>query len=104
MNLVSIFILIPLLAIVLIPFLSLRGKAITSYCTIFFITLVSSIVAIKALSGQTFDYTLEGSLVSGLVRIQVDALSAWFMLIINFSFLTGGFYGLFYMNALQRSA
>jgi len=101
MNLVSIFILIPFIAIVLIPFLTLRGKAITSYCTICFITLVSSIVAIKALGGQTFDYTLEGSLVSGPVRIQVDALSAWFMLIINFSFLTGGFYGLFYMNAYK---
>lgn len=101
MNLVSIFILIPFIAIVLIPFLSLRGKAIISYSAICFITLFSSVIAIKALGGQTFDYTLEGSLVTGPVRLQVDALSAWFMLIINFGFLTGGFYGLFYMNAYK---
>lgn len=101
MNLVSIFILIPFIAIVLIPFLSLRGKAIISYSAVCFIALFSSVIAIKALGGQTFDYTLEGSLVSGPVRLQVDALSAWFMLIINFGFLTGGFYGLFYMNAYK---
>lgn len=98
MNLVSIFILIPLLTSALIPSFSLKGKAILSYSTVCIIALLSSVIAVKALGGQSFAYTLEGSLVSGAVRLQVDALSAWFMLIINFSFLTGGFYGLYYMK------
>lgn len=104
MNLVWGFILIPLIAICLIPFLNLKGKAIAVYLDITIIALLSSFVAFKALSGENFDLTLQGSLISGDIHLQVDALSAWFLLIINFGFLSGGFYGLFYMNAYKDDA
>jgi len=99
MNLVWSFLLIPVIAICFIPFLKLKGKAIAVYAAVSLIAILTSFVAIKALLGQAFELTLQGSLVSGDIRLQVDALSAWFMLIINFTFLTGGFYGLFYMSA-----
>jgi hydrogenase-4 component B len=102
MNLVWSFILIPVIAICLIPFLQLIGKAITVYAAVSLIAILTSYVAIKSLVGQTFDLTLQGSLVSGNILLQVDPLSAWFMLIINFAFLTGGFYGLFYMNEYRN--
>lgn len=101
MNLVNGFILILFIAICLISFLRLKWKAIAVYLTICFIAIISSYVAIKALSGSDFNLTLQGSLISGDVSLQVDALSAWFMLIINFAFLSGGFYGLFYMSAYK---
>ena len=102
MNIIWIFILIPLIAICLIPFLQLKGKAIVVYAAVSLIAILTSFVAIKALLGQVFELTLQGSFISGPVRLQVDALSAWFMLIINFGFVTGGFYGLFYMNAYKN--
>jgi len=102
MNLVRGFILIPVIAICLIPFLKLKGKAIAVYAAVSLIAILTSFVAVKALLGETFDLTLQGSFISGPIRLQVDALSAWFMLIINFTFLTGGFYGLFYMNAYKN--
>lgn len=102
MNLVWGFILIPVIAICLIPFLKMGGKAIAVYAAVSLIAILTSFVAIEALLGKTFDCTLPGSFISGPIRLQVDALSAWFMLIINFGFLAGGFYGLFYMSAYKN--
>ena len=102
MNLVWGFILIPVIAICLIPFLKMGGKAIAVYAAVSLIAILTSFVAIEALLGKPFNCTLPGSFISGPIRLQVDALSAWFMLIINFGFLTGGFYGLFYMSAYKN--
>jgi len=102
MNLVWGFLLIPLAAICVIPFLNLKGKAIAVYMAVSFIAILTSFVAVKALMGESFNLILQGSFISGPIRLQVDALSAWFILIINFTFLTGGFYGLFYMSAYQN--
>jgi len=102
MNIVQGFILIPFIAICLIPFLKIKGKAIAVYGAVSVMALLSSYVAFKALTGQCFDLTLQGSFISGDIRLQIDALSAWFMLIINFGFLSGGFYGLFYMSAYKE--
>ncbi len=104
MNLIWSFLLIPLIAICVIPFLQLKGKAVAVYTAVSSIAILTSFVAIKALLGQTFEFTLQGSFISGPIRLQVDALSAWFMLIINFGFVTGGFYGLFYMKAYKNQS
>jgi len=101
MILVNGFILVTLLAIALIPFFNLKGKAIVVYLTVCFIAILSSYVSIKALLGSDFNLTLQGNPISGDVRLQVDALSAWFILIMNIAFLSGGFYGLFYMRAYK---
>lgn len=101
MTLVRVFIFISFIAICLIPFVKLKGKAIVVYLSLILMALISGFVAFKALSGQNFDLVLQGSIISGDIHLQVDALSAWFMLIINFGFLSGGFYGLFYMNAYK---
>lgn len=102
MNLVWGFILIPFIAICLVPFLKLKGKAIAVYATVCFIAILTSYIAVEALVGNQFNLTLPGNFISGPIRLQVDALAAWFMLIINFGFITGGFYGLFYMNAYKN--
>ncbi len=102
MNLVWSFILIPFIAICFIPFLQLKGKAIAVYSAVCAIAILTSVVAFQALVGRDFELILQGSYISGPIRLQVDALSAWFMLIINFAFLTGGFYGLFYMGAYKN--
>jgi len=102
MNLVWGFTFIPLIAICVIPFLNLKGKAIAVYSVVSCIAILTSFVAVKALMGEIFNLTLQGSIISGLIHLQVDTLSAWFILIINFTFLTGGFYGIFYMSAYKN--
>jgi len=98
MNIVLVFILIPFMAICLIPFVKMKVKAIAVYTTISTIAIMTSYLAFQGLTGDNFDLILDGSIVSGPIQLHIDALSAWFMLIINFSFLTGGFYGIFYMR------
>src|ERR1035437_3524614 len=99
MNFVWGFILIPLIAMCLISILKMKGKAIAVYSAISSIAILTSILAFQGLAGQNFELTLPGSIVSGPIQLHIDALSAWFILIINFTFITGGFYGLFYMRA-----
>lgn len=102
MNVVVAFVLISFISICLIPFLNLKGKGITVYAAIVINAILTSFVAFQSLLGSNFDLTLPGSLVSGPIRLQVDALSGWFILIINFGFITGGFYGLSYMSAYKE--
>jgi formate hydrogenlyase subunit 3/multisubunit Na+/H+ antiporter MnhD subunit len=94
--------LIPVLTAVLIPFLSLKGKAIAVYAVVIMMAVISGYQAVEVLMGHEFNLLFSGNFVSGDIRLRIDALSAWFILIINFSFLTGGFYGIFYMSAYRQ--
>ncbi|HZL11839.1 MAG TPA: proton-conducting transporter membrane subunit [Prolixibacteraceae bacterium] len=101
MNLIKVFIAIPVLVILLIPFFRVKGKGMVFLAAIVFSTLLSGYFAIQTLFGGLIEITFPGSVVTGLVNLRIDALSAWFILIINFVFVTGGFYGLFYMKAYE---
>jgi len=60
--------------------------------------LASSWVAINALLGQLFTESLNGGIVFGNIPIRVDGLSAWFILLTNFTLFTGILYGRQYMK------
>ena len=64
--------------------------------------LLSGTLALQTLGGQLLEFSFSGSLATGPVNLRMDALSGWFILIINFIFITGSFYGLFYMKAYQK--
>lgn len=103
MIIIEAFVLILVIAAVLIPFIkNVKGKGIIVFTVIVINALLSSYFAVHTLMGQTFEFILPGSIVTGLIPIRLDALSGWFILIINFVFLTGSFYGLFYMNAYKE--
>lgn len=102
MRVIGVFILLPLVFTVIIPFVNVRGKGIIMLSAIIINAFLSSYYAINTLFGQTFEFILPGSLISGLVPIRIDSLSGWFMLIINFVFITGSFYGIFYMNSYKK--
>ena len=101
MTIITLFILIILSAIVLIPFVRVEWKGIITVATVIVIAILSSILSFHSLAGQSFEYIFQGSLVTGKIRIRIDALSGWFILIINFTFITGAFYGLQYMKAYR---
>jgi len=102
MNLTNAFITVPVLAILIIPFLKVKGKGIVLFSAIVMNALLSGYLAFQPLSGQLLEFSFAGSLVTGPVNLRIDALSGWFILIINFVFITGSFYGLFYMKAYEK--
>lgn len=102
MNLVAAFVLMPIAGMFLLPFLKVNGKGIMTFVLLFLNALISGYFAVESLLGTAINFTLPGSFVTGTIPIRVDALSGWFMLIINLVFVTGGFYGLFYMKAYRH--
>lgn len=101
MEIITAFILIILLAIALIPFVTVQWKGVITVTVVVIGTVLSSVIAVKALTGADVEYLLNGSLVTGKIPVRVDALSGLFILIINFTILTGAFYGLQYMKAYR---
>ena len=102
MSNISAYLLMPLLAVVAIPFMKEKAKAIVTYLELLLVAGLSSAIAISAIAGGAEEYVFGGSAVTGPIRLQIDALSAWFILIINIVFITGGFYGIFYLKAYRE--
>ena len=102
MILVAAFVLVPFAGMLLIPFLKTNWKGIMTFALLVINALLSGYFAIHSLQGETFNFVLPGSFVTGDIPLRIDALSGWFILIINLVFVTGGFYGLFYMKAYRE--
>ncbi|HEY6063737.1 MAG TPA: proton-conducting transporter membrane subunit [Chitinophagaceae bacterium] len=98
MSIITAFIVITLLAIVLIPFVNVQWKGIITVTTVTVIAILSSVLAFQALAGENSEYIFQGSLVTGKIPVRIDALSGWFIFIINFTCITGAFYGMHYMK------
>ena len=102
MLLIKAYILVPLVVLLLVPFLKVRGKGIVVFAAVVINALLSGYFAVHTLMGQPFEFILQGSSITGNIPLRIDALSGWFILIINFVFITGGFYGLFYMKTYRE--
>ena len=98
MSLLTAFIILPFFLIFLIPFVEIKWKSVLLILAVLISALISGYFAIQTLLGQSFEFILPGSIITGVVPIRFDALSGWFIMIINFVFITGGFYGIFYMK------
>jgi hydrogenase-4 component B len=101
MEIITAFIIIIFLTVLLIPFVSVPWKGVITVTTVIIVAVLSSIIAFQALAGENFEYVFQGSLVTGKIPVRIDPLSGWFILIINFTFITGAFYGFQYMKAYQ---
>lgn len=98
MLIVTAFIIVIILSIALIPFMSVQWKGIITITAVSTIALLSSLIAYHSLTGANFEITFQGSSVSGEIPVRIDALSGWFILIINLTFITGAIYGMQYMK------
>jgi len=97
-TLIEVFNLIALVAIILIPFLKVKGNGIITLVTISIQVVLASIISYSVLSGNLIDNSYAGSFITGPISIRVDYLSSWFILIISFTFLSGAVYGIQYMK------
>jgi formate hydrogenlyase subunit 3/multisubunit Na+/H+ antiporter MnhD subunit len=64
----------------------------------FAVAFSSSVIAFNALNSPMFEAILPGNQIFGQIPLRIDALSAWMILIINFTFITGVLYGTGYLR------
>jgi formate hydrogenlyase subunit 3/multisubunit Na+/H+ antiporter MnhD subunit len=95
---INILIVIVLISVFTILFTGTKLKGIIAVSSVLIIGLFSSFFAVKALLGNSYDILLKGTILFGNVPVRIDALSGWFILVINFTMITGAIYGLNYMK------
>ena len=99
---INVLIIILLVAIVAILFVNTKSQGIIAVSTVIVIALLSSFVSMKALFGNSYEVIFTGTVIFGKVPVTVDALSAWFILTINFTIITGALYGFNYMKKYRE--
>ena len=97
-NLVEIFNLIAIVAILCIPFLKTKGRGILTMGVITVQVIIILALAFSVFANGPVEYFYPGSFITGPIPVRIDYLSAWFILVISFTFFTGTWYGIQYMK------
>lgn len=84
------------LAFFLIPALPARLKSFGAFFLVTILVSISSFLAVHALIYNGIELFANGGMVFGNIPLRIDALSAWFILIINITVFTGAWYGIGY--------
>jgi len=95
---------IAFLAVIVLLLVPVNIKANAASCAVVLNAIVTSWLAIAVLAGKTVSFTFYGGSIMGDILIRIDELSAWFILIINFTCITGVFYGTGYLKAYNNPA
>jgi len=104
MTLILAYITILAAALLSLPFLKVRAKGLVTIAAVISSATLSGYLAGNALAGNELEISLPGTLVTGEIPIRMDALSGWFILVINFTMITGALYGLQYMKAYREQS
>lgn len=87
-----------LLTVVALLFVSPRLKPLLAFVGLAIGAALTTAIAIAGLS-HGVEFTLYGGQFLGNIPIRIDALSAWFILVVNFTSVTGLIYGIGYLKA-----
>ena len=96
------FLSIAIAGILFIPFLHSGFKSLVCAAAIIFNATLTSVFAVRVINGIPLEYIFTGTSFSGNITLHIDALSAWFILLINFTAITGALYGIFYMKPYEE--
>jgi len=102
-SIINLFLGFTLLGILGLFFLPLKTKPFLAAIILILNSVVSTIPSIAALRGEPFFVFLNGSSYWGDISLQIDQLSAWFILIINFTSITGVIYGIGYLKKYENT-
>ena len=102
MEMVNVSWIVTLLAIIVIFFVPSRYKAYTAAFVVLINSFITSWLAFPALNGQTVELSIFAGTFLGDIAIRIDGLAAWFIFIINFTSVTGVFYGIGYLEAYNN--
>jgi hydrogenase-4 component B len=78
-----------------------KHKGTIALAAVLVTSLLSSSAAIGALTGSPFSKILPGGQMFGDIALRVDGLSGWFILLTNFTFITGILYGRQYLKKYE---
>ena len=102
-SIINLFFGFTLLGILGLFFLPVKAKPFLAVATVILNSVLSTIPSIAALFGEPFLFYINGSSYLGNILFQIDPLSAWFILIINFTSITGVIYGIGYLKKYDNS-
>jgi hydrogenase-4 component B len=94
----EIFNLLAIATIICLPIFKTKGRGILAISVVSIQVLTISFVAVYVFIHGPLEYYYSGSWITGPIPIRIDYLSAWFILIISFTFFTGAWYGIYYMK------
>ncbi len=92
------FNLLALASVVIFTFLNTRQLSFAAPIILTLQVFIAFWLAYIVFSEGSQENSYAGSFISGNIPIRVDYLSAWFILTISFTFLTGAWYGVQYMK------
>jgi formate hydrogenlyase subunit 3/multisubunit Na+/H+ antiporter MnhD subunit len=98
----SIVTLLTLSALLLLVFARADVKGLIAIGVVLMNAALSSVFAVSVLIGKPIDISVYAGLIFGEVSIRLDSLSAWFLLIMNLTIVTGIFYGVQYMSRYRN--
>jgi len=93
---------VTVIGLLLIGFIPSGSKAGANALLIFINAILTSLPAIHVLFNQPLELIIHNFSFFGDIPIRIDALSAWFILIINFTSITGAVYGIGYMKTYRE--
>jgi hydrogenase-4 component B len=85
--------------ILAIPFVPERIKPVLSVISVILVALVTGFLAVKGFAPDGIGFIINGGTYFGDIPLRIDALTAWFILIINFTSVTGVLYGAGYLKS-----
>lgn len=89
-------------SLLILFFIPLKFKANFGAFAIATNAILLSILVIPALFGNTLTLSIYAGSFLGNISIYIDGLSAWFILIVNFTTLTGAIYGVGYLKTYDE--
>jgi len=97
----ELFNLVAILTTLCIPFFTTKGRGILTLGVTGILALIGAILSFSVFTTGPLEIVYPGSMVTGEIPVRIDSLSAWFILMISFTFFTGGWYGFRYMQAYR---
>ena len=104
MSLSICILLITLFFILLISFAKESWSGNLAMGSVLINTAISSWIATNAVLGHSYQEIINAGSIFGDIPIRVDALSGWFILMMNFTVLTGILYGRRYMKLYENKS
>ena len=93
-----------LVAIIALCFVSTKFKSYLAASAVIVNAILTSLLAIGALNGEIKELIFQGNIFWGDILVRIDGLSAWFILIVNLTSVTGVIYGIGYLKPYINSA
>jgi hydrogenase-4 component B len=94
----SIAILANVVALILLVLVKVQTKGYVTLSVVLVNACLSSWIALGSLFGDSFEVSFNAGLIFGEIPVRIDALSSWFLLVMNITMVTGILYGIRYMT------